>query len=147
MVYLLLAHGITCFQVFLFSSLQINSLQIKSFRPLLLESVCAFILRAGSRTLSTWNSCACHPCITFVPILPGTHPTRGPVLHLAMLWICSKIPFFNFANYLGLSHFWRTQSTSSLPPIWTHSKPTLRLLDRQKVNSSAPVLSAQKSQG
>jgi hypothetical protein len=29
-----------------------------------LESVCAFILRAGSRTLSTWNSCACHPCIS-----------------------------------------------------------------------------------
>jgi hypothetical protein len=34
-------------------SLQINSLQIKYFRPLLLETVCAFILRAGSRTLST----------------------------------------------------------------------------------------------
>jgi hypothetical protein len=30
-----------------------------------LESVCAFILRAGSRTLSTWNSCVCHPCIIF----------------------------------------------------------------------------------
>jgi hypothetical protein len=30
-----------------------SSLQIKSFQPLLLESACAFILRAGSRTLST----------------------------------------------------------------------------------------------
>jgi hypothetical protein len=40
-----------------------SSLQVKSFRPLLLESVCAFILRAGSRNLSTWNSCMCHPCI------------------------------------------------------------------------------------
>jgi hypothetical protein len=39
--------------VFLFSFLQLNSLQIKSFRPLLLESVYAFILRARSRTLST----------------------------------------------------------------------------------------------
>jgi hypothetical protein len=32
---------------------------------LLLESACAFILRAGSRTLSTWNSCMCHLCIIF----------------------------------------------------------------------------------
>jgi hypothetical protein len=48
------------------SFLQLNSLQIKSFQPLWLESVVyAFILRAGSRTLSTWNSCACHPCIIF----------------------------------------------------------------------------------
>jgi hypothetical protein len=31
-----------------------------------LESTCAFILRAGSTTLSTWNSCACHPCINRV---------------------------------------------------------------------------------
>jgi hypothetical protein len=30
-----------------------SSLQIKSFPPLLLESACAFVLRAGSRTLST----------------------------------------------------------------------------------------------
>jgi hypothetical protein len=29
-----------------------------------LESTCAFILRMGSRTLSTWKSCACHLCIT-----------------------------------------------------------------------------------
>jgi hypothetical protein len=28
-----------------------------------LDSVCAIILRAGSRTLSTWNSCMCHPWI------------------------------------------------------------------------------------
>jgi hypothetical protein len=46
--------------VFLFSSLQ-----IKSFWSLLLESTCAFILRAGSRTLYTWNSCVCHLCIIF----------------------------------------------------------------------------------
>jgi hypothetical protein len=46
------------YAVFLFSSLQ-----IKSFWPLLLESTCASILRVGSRTPSTWNSCACHPCI------------------------------------------------------------------------------------
>jgi hypothetical protein len=32
---------------------QLNAPQIKFFQPLLLESVCAFILRAGSRTLST----------------------------------------------------------------------------------------------
>jgi hypothetical protein len=30
-----------------------------------LESACAFILRVGSRTLSTWNSCTCHLCIIF----------------------------------------------------------------------------------
>jgi hypothetical protein len=30
-----------------------------------LESPCAFILRVGSRALSTWNSCVCHPCIIF----------------------------------------------------------------------------------
>jgi hypothetical protein len=30
-----------------------------------LEATCAFILRAGSRTLSTWNSCMCRPCIKF----------------------------------------------------------------------------------
>jgi hypothetical protein len=30
-----------------------------------LESACAFILRAGSKTLSTWNSCMCHPYIIF----------------------------------------------------------------------------------
>jgi hypothetical protein len=28
-----------------------------------LESACAFILRVGSRTLSTWNSCVSHLCI------------------------------------------------------------------------------------
>jgi hypothetical protein len=39
---------------------------MKSFWPLLLESTCAFIIRAGSRTLSTWNSCVCHPCISFL---------------------------------------------------------------------------------
>jgi hypothetical protein len=48
------------YAVFLFSSLQ-----IKSFQPLLLESFCTFILRVGSRTLSTWNSCLCHLCIIF----------------------------------------------------------------------------------
>jgi hypothetical protein len=47
------------YAVFLFSSLQ-----IKSFWPLLLQSACAFILRAGSRALSTWNSCMCHLSIT-----------------------------------------------------------------------------------
>jgi hypothetical protein len=30
---------------------------------MLLESACAFILIAGSRTLNTWNSCMCHLCI------------------------------------------------------------------------------------
>jgi hypothetical protein len=48
-----------------FSSLLFSSLQIKSFRPLLLEPACAFTLRLGSRTLSTWNSCSCHLCIIF----------------------------------------------------------------------------------
>jgi hypothetical protein len=48
------------YAVFLFSSLQ-----IKSFLHLLLESTGAFILRVGSRTLSTWNSWACHLCIIF----------------------------------------------------------------------------------
>jgi hypothetical protein len=41
------------------------SLQIKSFWPLLLESVCAFILRVDPRTLNTWKSCVCHLCIIF----------------------------------------------------------------------------------
>jgi hypothetical protein len=63
------------YAVFLFSFLQLNSLQIKSFRPLLLESACAFILRAGSRTLSIWNFCTCHLCIIF-----GDH--EGTSLHL-----------------------------------------------------------------
>jgi hypothetical protein len=31
----------------------------------LLESTCAFILKASSQTLSTWNSCMCHLCIIF----------------------------------------------------------------------------------
>jgi hypothetical protein len=48
-----------------------------------LESACAFILRAGSRTLSTWNSYACHPCIiligeiklaTFQSLSPNPNP-------------------------------------------------------------------------
>jgi hypothetical protein len=33
-----------------------------------LESVCAFFLRAGSRTLSTWNSCTCHLCVTWARV-------------------------------------------------------------------------------
>jgi hypothetical protein len=49
------SHCIPQYAVFLFSFLKLNSLQIKSFQSLLLESVCAFILRAGSRTLSTWT--------------------------------------------------------------------------------------------
>jgi hypothetical protein len=40
-----------------------------------LESACAFILRAGSRTLSTWNSCACHLCITLN--IDGVHWCGG----------------------------------------------------------------------
>jgi hypothetical protein len=50
-----LTHRTTGFQVPpAFPTIQsISSLQIKSFQPLLLESTCVFILRAGSRTLST----------------------------------------------------------------------------------------------
>jgi hypothetical protein len=44
----------------------------------MLESTCAFILRVGSRTLSTWNSCTCLPCIIF-----GAH--EGTSHHLRLV--------------------------------------------------------------
>jgi hypothetical protein len=40
----------------------------------LLESTCAFILRAGSRTLSIWNSCTCHLCINTCIFFYHTEP-------------------------------------------------------------------------
>jgi hypothetical protein len=62
------------YAVFLFSSLQ-----IKSFHPLLLESACAFIPRAGSNTLSTWNSCVCHRCINLTLKHCQTKPSQFSV--------------------------------------------------------------------
>jgi hypothetical protein len=56
--------------------------------PLLLESVCAFILRAGSRILSTWNSCTCHLCI----------------INIYLIWIV--LCWLHFKFILLLENFW-----------------------------------------
>jgi hypothetical protein len=53
----------------------LSSLQINSFRPLLLKSACAFILRVDPRNLNTSNSCKCHLCISVASSYEGKHMT------------------------------------------------------------------------